>query len=400
MSDTITFAKNHRLNTNVIAATESNSIIDDLVADNIGEAVTNFHHSIPQFNQSPLVELSDLATHLGLARIWVKDESTRFDLKAFKVLGASYAIAKQIQRLALPAELPLKFATLKEFAQTKDIHVATATDGNHGRAVAWCAKMLGCKAHVFMPHGSSEFRLAAIAKYAEQAEITDLNYDQTVAMVNQLAQKNEWVLIQDTAWNGYEVIPADIKRGYFSLLTEFDSQCVDDWPTHVFLQAGVGSMAAAIAAYLVKHPKPTPHLIIVEPDKAPCFYDSMKINDGKPHLYDGEMDTIMAGLACGLPSKTAWDILNASSIGTIKCQDIISEQGMRLYAKPMGNDKAIISGESAAVTLGLLKTLMEQKRFAQIRQQIALNKQSKVLLFSTEGDTDPILYQNIIGTAL
>ena len=207
------------------------------------------------------------------------------------------------------------------------------------------AAKFGCDAYVYMPKGSSSNRLEAIANYATHAEITDDNYDQTVAKVSKLAEKNQWTLVQDTAWSGYESIPADIKRGYFTLMTEFELQQPKEWPTHVFLQAGVGSMAAAIAAYFVKHKNPTPKIILVEPEKAPCFFDSMKINDGKAHLYEDKMDTIMAGLACGLPSKTAWEILKDTALATIKCRDTVSVFGMRRAVEPCGDDPTFTSGE-------------------------------------------------------
>lgn len=396
LSRQIEFALNQQIDPKVTCGQVSHPVIDNLVKSDIANQVSQYHQSIPEFNPSPLFSLQNLATEIGVKDLWVKDESRRFDLKAFKILGASYAIGKQIQKLALPKTLPLDFKVLKEFARDNVIHVATATDGNHGRAVAWCASQLGCKAHVFMPKGSSQFRLDAINKHAEQAEITDLNYDQTVAMVSKLAAENNWTLIQDTAWQGYQEIPADIKRGYFSLMTEFETQLTNDWPTHIFLQAGVGSMAAAIAAYLVKHQNPTPKIIIVEPDKAPCFFDSMQINDGNAHLYNGDMNTIMAGLACGLPSTTAWEILKSTATGTLKCHDEISKTGMRRYAAPMDADPAIISGESAAVTLGSLESIMTRAEFQDIQQALLLDNQSKILLFSTEGDTDPQMYQSIV----
>lgn len=405
MEQLIDFAINHQYNQSVQLGKTPLSVIENLVGTDFAHEVNRFHQSIPGFKASPLIKLNKLADKLSVSEIWVKDESTRFDLKAFKVLGASYAIAKHIQAKALPSKLPLDFKKLKAFASNNNIHIATATDGNHGRAVAWCAHKLGCKAHVFMPKGSSQFRLDAIAQFAQQAEITELNYDNTVALVSRLAKENKWTLIQDTAWEGYEIIPADIKRGYFSLITEFEKQSPKDWPTHVFLQAGVGSMAAAIAAYFVKHKNPTPHIIVVEPEQAPCFFNSMKVNDGKAHLFDEEMNTIMAGLACGLPSTTAWQILKSTARATLKCHDKISAAGMRRYAQPVGGDKQLISGESAAVTLGALEYIMSLENIDRVGTQetrdfLKLDKQSKILLFSTEGDTDPKIYQSVINNEI
>ncbi|TQV88718.1 diaminopropionate ammonia-lyase [Aliikangiella coralliicola] len=385
--------------------------INQLISEQEIKQVIQFHQSLPGYQASPLIRLNNLASQLGVQQILVKDESERFDLKAFKMLGASYAMAKQlnqiISRSSRRGDYDDQVIDFRQIDAKRDVYQSaqfvTATDGNHGRAVAWCAQLFGCKSHVYMPSGSSITRLKAIQQYAENAEITEFNYDDTVKYASQLAKANQWILMQDTAWPGYEEIPQDIMRGYFSLVVEFERQC-KEWPTHVFLQAGVGSMAAAIAAYLFFHPKPTPKIILVEPEGAPCFYESMEIGDGKPHRYFGDpetgnLETIMAGLACGEPSSSAWAILSSICAAFIVCSDEVSMSGMKRYANPIADDPAIVSGESGAVTLGLVETLLKDPQHADVLSSLAIDSNARILLFSTEGDTDPDIYQQIINSA-
>ncbi len=357
--------------------------------------VSQFHQSIPNYKPTPLVSLNSLSKNLGVCKLLVKDESKRFNLNAFKMLGASYAMAKQLSK-SLDIETALQFREIVTHAkQYQNFTFATATDGNHGRAVAWAAQLFGCQSRVYMPKGSSINRLNAIKHFTPYAEITDVDYDQTVQRVAQLAKDKHWQLIQDTAWDGYTEIPDNIMRGYFSLIKEFERQSDNSWPTHVFLQAGVGSMAAAIAAYFCSHSKPTPKIIIVEPNNASCFFDSIMINDGKPHQ-SGSLKTLMAGLACGLPSKTAWQLLKETAFAFIKCDDEVTIDGMNRYAYPLPGDQKIISGESAAVTLGVLQALCNEETFLYEKQSLGISNQSIILLISTEGNTDPDTYRQLV----
>ncbi len=372
-------------------------VISELVNPELINQIIRFHQSIPDYQLTPLINLKELGKKLNIDKLFVKDESFRFELNAFKMLGCSYAMA-----ICLAEKLGLNQnqMTYPEIAKRKteyaDLVFVTATDGNHGRAVAWSAKLFGCHSQIYMPSGSSIARLDAIRKYTEHALITDMGYDDTVAFASQQAELNHWLLIQDTAWPGYREIPDNIMRGYFSLLLEFENQACGDWPTHIFLQAGVGSMAAAITAYLVAHKKKTPKIILVEPTGAPCFYQSMKINDGSPHRTQGELNTIMAGLACGEPSISAWEILSSACFAFIVCNDSISLKGMRRYAAPIGNDKKIVSGESGAVTLGLVETILADPTHAKLKLDLQIDKHSKILLLSTEGNTDPDFYSKVI----
>ncbi len=372
--------------------------INQLVAEDIPQQVFNFHRTIPSYQASSLLHLSGLAKQLSIADIAVKDESQRFGLKAFKGLGASYAMAQIIgDRLGISRKERLFELLIKRKKDYQDLEFATTTDGNHGKAVAWAAQAFGCQSHIFMPKGSSSHRVNAIKQFTPNVTVTNRNYDDTVATVTDLARQKNWTLIQDTAWQGYQQIPDNIMRGYFTLITEIENQHPEYWPTHVFLQAGVGSLAAAIAAYFVASKRPTPRFLLVEPYNADCFYLSMQKNDGKAHRRDGSLETIMAGLACGMPSITAWQILKNVTHAFVRCDDQLTKQGILRYANPIAKDPAIISGESAAVTLGVLLEIMQNSRFSTLKSELNLDQSSRVLLLSTEGDTDPSVYQEILS---
>ncbi len=364
----------------------------------VSKKIHDFHKSMPGYDPTPLIKLSCLAGELGVSEILVKDESKRFDLNAFKVLGASYAMAKVIASELNP---DLKNFTFKELSlhseKINKLTFVTATDGNHGRAVAWAADKFGCKAVVFMPKGSSKARLHAIRLLGAKASILDTNYDGAVKFAEKTAEKNNWILIQDTSWPGYEDIPKYIMQGYFTLLTEIMSQKKNTELTHVFVQAGVGSFAAAISAFLCNFSeKLKPIFVLVEAEGAPCFFKSMEAGDGKPHTVHGELKTIMAGLACGTPSQTAWKILKTTADAFAVCSDDVSRAGMRILGNPMGDDIRIISGESGAVTLGLIYCLLHDREYEDIKNKLHINADSKILLFSTEGDTDPRHYRKIV----
>ena len=394
------------LNPNFVETSSTSAPLNNRVEDDyllaltdprIVEQVSQFHQSIPGYSQTPLLKLPQLSQGLDINQIMVKDESQRFDLNAFKMLGASYAIAEILsQKLGL--KIPYTFQSIIEQSSNyQDLELVTTTDGNHGRAVAWCAKQFGCSARIYMPKNSSAIRLEAIKQYTPYAEITDLDYDATVTKVAQLAKTNNWQLVQDTAWDNYLKIPDNIMRGYFTLIKEFEKQAPNEWPSHVFLQAGVGSMAAALTAYFVAHNRPTPVIVLVEPNNAPCFFESIKINDGLPHQV-GNLNTLMAGLACGMPSKTAWQILSRYCYAFIKCDDGLTIKGMKRYARPVAKDPAIVSGESAAVTLGVLESILTDSQLVNIKDQLKLDENSAVLLISTEGDTDPNNYRKVLAS--
>jgi len=367
----------------------------------VAESVRRFHQSFPQYNPTPLVTLDNLARNLRVANIWIKDESYRFGLNAFKVLGASYAIACVIGGKLGIYEDNLSFdifnsAPIRE--KLTGTTFVTATDGNHGRAVAWAAQKLGVNAVAYMPQGSSRARFEAIKQYGAQTEIIKGNYDDAVHWAADQAQKNGWVLVQDTAWEGYEEIPTRIIQGYLTIMHEAFEQLGGKIPTHVFVQCGAGSLASAVQVYLVElFGMRRPRFIVVEPERASCFYESMSINDGNPHKISGDLNTIMAGLACGEPGMLAWKILHSCADVFVTCSDSVAIKGMRILANPLAGDDKVVSGESGAVTTGLLGCLVGDARYREIAEALKITQESKVLLISTEGDTDPDMYQKIVS---
>lgn len=375
-----------------------------IMAVNKAQKAKQFHESFPQYERTPLTSLSHLADYLSLDSIYVKDESYRFGLNAFKVLGGSFAIANYIAKKmnrdisTLPYSVLTSETLKKAFGQAT---FYTATDGNHGRGVAWAANKLSQKCVVYMPKGSSLTRLHNIQAEGAQASIEEGNYDECVRMAAaSCASAGDGVVIQDTAWEGYEEIPSYIMQGYATMAMEADEQLLSHGvkqPTHIFVQAGVGSLAGAVVGYFSsRFPKNTPKLIVVEADAADCLYRSAQTPDGSIAMVAGDMDTIMAGLACGEPNTISWDILRNHADAFVSCPDWVSVSGMRMAAAPLKGDTPITSGESGAVTLGLLSSLMTNPDCKDLKDALALNKQSKVLLFSTEGDTDPIRYRSIV----
>ncbi|MCH6265898.1 diaminopropionate ammonia-lyase [Neobacillus citreus] len=367
------------------------------------EKVRNFHKSFPEYKVTPLHSLDKLSKQLDVSHIWVKDESYRFGLNAFKVLGGSYAVGKYLAEKLNVDISELSFEKLRS-NEVKEklgsITFVTATDGNHGRGIAWAANQLGQKSVVLMPKGSSEIRLNNIQKEGAEAYITDLNYDDTVRLASQNAEENGWVLVQDTAWDGYEKIPTWIMQGYGTLLDEAVEQIAEagqDRPTHVFLQAGVGSFAGSMLGYLVeKFGEERPITVIVEPDKADCLYQSINVGDGKPHSVTGALNTIMAGLACGEPSTTSWGVLKDYAEIFVSCPDHVAARGMRILANPLGSDPQIVSGESGAVGMGLVSLMADHVALNEMKETLNLNKNSKILIISTEGDTDPDHYRKVV----
>jgi diaminopropionate ammonia-lyase len=364
-----------------------------------------FLQNFDNYSVTPLRSLAELASKLGIGGLYIKDESYRFGLNAFKVLGGAYAIGRYLaQRLETDIE-ELSFDKLKSTetrARLGDITFITATDGNHGRGVAWAAQQLGQKAVVYMPKGSSSSRKDAITATGAECYITEWNYDECVRVSAKLAEENGWVVVQDTAWEGYAEIPEWIMQGYSVLSSEIMEQlrdCGIEKPTHLFLQAGVGSFAGAVLGqYAAAFGPERPITTIVEPNKADCLYKSAEA--GKWQAVTGEMDTIMAGLACGEPNPVAWDILNSYAEMFISCPDDIAATGMRILGNPLAGDPAVISGESGAVTTGLVSAIMLEEGLAEVKRLLKLDEQSIVLVISTEGDTDPTHYRRVVWEGL
>jgi diaminopropionate ammonia-lyase len=377
------------------------SSIDKFTTAEIAK-VMDFHRSFAEYSPTPIRKLDGLANSLGLSGFYVKDESYRFGLNAFKVLGGLYAIGRYLaDRLGMDiADLSFEKLNSPDIRKKLgEVTFVTATDGNHGRGVAWAAAHLGQKSVVYMPKGSAEERLINIQREGAEASITDLNYDDAVRLAASKAKEYGWVVIQDTAWEGYIDIPLWIMQGYATMAMEAYQQLMEyrEKPTHVFLQAGVGSLAAAVQAVLVNvYPDAPPKVIIVEPNSADCIYRSFKANDGQAKFVGGDMSTIMAGLACGEPNIIGWEILKNYSQMGISCPDWVAARGMRILGNPIGNDARVVSGESGAVTTGIVSLLMTRPELADARNELGLDESSRVLVFSTEGDTDPRKYRSIV----
>lgn len=367
------------------------------------ESVRHLHRSMPNYKETPLVSLKGLAHALGVHSIYVKDESKRFGLNAFKGLGGVYAICRiACEELGLDIS-KTSFSELQEekyIQKLSGITFVTATDGNHGKGIAWAAAQLGCKAHVYMPRGSSEHRANAIREAgATEVVITELGYDDAVRYAKDMSIKYGWKLVQDTSWPGYENIPCWIIQGYTTMVYEAIMQMckLHQTPTHVFLQAGVGAMAGSVTGFLANYyGNERPNITIVEPVEVACIFESAQHKDGRPYPATGSGKTIMAGLNCGEPCTITWPILRDYADHYVACPDYVAARGMRLLAAPYAGDNQIVSGESGAVTLGALSMILDPCSEGSLRQQFGLNEDSVVLLINTEGDTDPVSYKEII----
>jgi len=344
--------------------------------------VADFHETIGN-KKTPLVKLPGLAKRLGIGSLLLKDESHRFGLNAFKALGVSYAMYRQIE----------KNPQIKTFC--------TATDGNHGRAVAWMARKLGRKALIYMPQGTVPTRVRAIEKEGAEVLLIDRGYDIAVKMANtRVDEANKksgnhfWSLIQDTAWDGYEEIPSDIMKGYWTQIHEITNQIGKEKIDVLFLQTGVGSWAASIIGYIMKEWQNPPACISVEPHSANCLFESIKT--GNRVSVENNETTTMAGLNCGSVSTLGWQILKNGLVGSISISDKLSEEAMMTLASPVSGDPVIISGESGASGLGALIGLCKTHEFNSFKEKICLNKTSTVLVINTEGDTDRSNYKRVV----
>ena len=367
------------------------------------QRVRHFHQSFPEYSVTPLVKLEVLAEELGVQSIYVKDESYRFGLNAFKVLGGSYAIAREIGRLLGLKEEELTLDRLlasdvKERLGT--LNFVTATDGNHGRGVAWTAQRLGHRAVVFMPKGTAAERLENIRRLGAEASITNVNYDDTVRLARAYAAEHKGIIVQDTSWEGYDEVPLHIMQGYTTMGSEIVEQLQSYGnikPTHVFLQAGVGAMAGAMAGFIADYYKERrPLITIVEPNQADCIYRTALANDGQLHTVGGALDSIMAGLCCGEPCSLGWRQLAAYADNFVAMPDRAAALGMRVLGSPMGSDAAVVAGESGAAGFGLAMAALWEQDLAELKRSLQLDAKSVILCISTEGATDVANYRRIM----
>lgn len=352
-----------------------------------------FHAAMPGYQPTPLLKLENLAKAGNVAGVYVKNEAPRFGLNAFKVLGSSYAISQTIcQKLGLSLD-EVGFAGLKR-QNLQNMVFATATDGNHGRGVAWVSRELGCPAHIYMPAGTEPERAEAIRAFGAAVTVTDLCYDDTAALAKAQAEQNGWTLVQDTSFPGYVEIPKLIIQGYATIAAEIAKQLPpDEAPTHIFLQAGVGSMAGGMLACLAQY-YPAAKFIILEPKNvACCLLAAEQQNDAAS--VPGVQQTIMAGLNCGTPCPLIMPLLREKAACFIGCPDYVAAHGMRLAARPTPGDEAYTAGESGAVGLGIAALLLSD-RLAQSRAKLGIDEGSRLLSLNTEGSMAPSVWRQIV----
>jgi diaminopropionate ammonia-lyase len=375
----------------------------EILPPELPRQIRRFHRQIPGYRMSPLKGLSNLAAKLGLGGIWVKDESARLDLQSFKVLGGSYAIYRVVRRMLGLEGQEVSFSDLTSGALRKklgNLTFAAATDGNHGRGVAWSASQMGFKSVIYVHRLTSPARIQAIERSGARVVVVDGNYDDAVRQVEQDARRNGWQVVSDTAWEGYEDIPRWVMQGYTTMLSEAQEQLAAQGlsrPTHIFVQAGVGSLAAAaIGFYAGLFGQDRPKSVVVEPTRAACLFRSAQVGDGQPYTVTGDLDTMMAGLACGEPNPIAWQILKDTADYFVACPDYVAAMGMRVYGVPLKGDPVIISGESGAVTLGALMYTMQLAGSQELREQLTLGPDAQVLLINSEGNTSPDDFRYVV----
>jgi len=355
--------------------------------------------SWPGYAATPLHALPGLAAGLGLAELRYKDESGRFGLGSFKALGGAYAVANVLRRAvqrarsgAGPTSRELLSGACADVIRATT--VTCATDGNHGRSVAWGAQLFGCRCVIFVHEHVSPGRREAIARYGAEVREVRGNYDDAVRHAAATAAAEGWTVVSDTSYPGYREIPLDVMHGYGVMAAEITQQWSDGAaPTHVFAQAGVGALAAAVCASFWLHwGARRPRFVVVEPAPADCVLRSLEA--GRPVAVGGALDTVMAGLACGEVSELAWEVLREGADVAIALDDEWALQAMRTLAAPTAGDPPIVAGETGAAGLA---ALLAAGAHAHVRAVLGLDAGSRVLLLGSEGDTDPKIYRRVVG---
>ncbi len=351
----------------------------------------------PGYATTPLHQLDGLAGEAGVAALHYKDEGPRFSLGSFKALGGAYAVAQLLRREIAGrkgGDLPSMEEILRGDHRdvVKDITVCCATDGNHGRSVAWGAQTFGCNCVIFIHATVSDGRKTAIEAYGAEVRRTTGNYDDSVREAQSTAEREGWFVVSDTSYPGYTEIPKDVMQGYELMAAEADEAMAEP-PTHILLQTGVGGMAAAVAAYFKRrYGDARPKIILADPVNSACWAET--IREGVPTAVHGDLDTLMAGLACGEISINAWEILRETCDAVVTVSDADAIALMKALAAPTSGDTPIVAGESAVAGLAALFTLMQSD---EDRSALDLGPNSRVLVFGTEADTDPVLYQQLVG---
>ncbi|HEX6143464.1 MAG TPA: diaminopropionate ammonia-lyase [Geminicoccaceae bacterium] len=328
----------------------------------------------PGYAPTPLRSLPGLASAIGIAALGYKDEGGRFGLASFKALGGAYAVAELVRE------------------RGAGLTVTCATDGNHGRSVAWGARTFGARAVIYIHATVSEGRKRAIEAYGAEVRRVPGNYDDSVRQAAEDAARHGWTVVSDTSYPGYTEIPKLVMQGYGVMAAEAIDQIAAP-PSHVFVQGGVGGLAAAVAMHLWwRYGRDRPRLVVVEPETAACLLASCEA--GRPAAVAGDLETVMAGLSCGEPSLLAWTVLERAAHAFMTVPDHAAEAVMRLLAEPTGDDPPVVAGESAVAGLaGAIAAVA----VPEVAARLALDRSSRVLVFGTEGATDPDLYRRIVG---
>ena len=359
--------KNYKFNKENILTQLPEKFIDEAI-----EAISSWGNYAP----TPLIKLNKLNDELKFKNIYYKDEDKRFDLKSFKALGGAFAV--------------YKIASKK-----KNITVSTATAGNHGRSVAWGAQRLGLKCKIFISEFVSESRAEAMRNLDAEVIRVKGNYDNSLKECIEQSNKNNWEIVQDVSWEGYKEVPKLIMAGYTIMVKEIIDEIDKNSITHVFLQAGVGGMAAAMIAGFAKLSKTIPQFIIIEPENADCVFQSIKNN--KPTTVDIKKETVMGGMSCGDVSSIAWEILKNSANYCLTIPDEAISTVVALLAEKRLSNEKIIGGECAVPGVIALIGSFNNKEYL---DKLELTEQSNILLFGCEGLTDDSMYQKLLGDGL
>ena len=351
---------------------DKNKILNSLSKKDIDEAyssISNWNNYTP----TPLIELNKLSKELNLSKIFYKDESKRFDLKSFKALGGAYAVEKITKG-------------------NKDIVVATATAGNHGRSVAWGARRLGLKCKIFISEFVSEARGQAMADLGADVIKVKGNYEKSLIECIKQSTDNNWQIVQDVAWKDYMLVPKFTMAGYTVMMKEIFDQIKNDQITHIILQAGVGGMAGAMVAGIARYLENVPEIIVVEPDSAACVMESIKT--GKIEKINIQRESLMGGMSCGEVSLVPWEILKNSVKFCISLPDDDIAITMKLLGNSSFSKEKVIAGENSAPgVISLITSCVDEK----IKERLKLNSKSNVLVIGCEGDTDKEMYQKLIN---
>jgi diaminopropionate ammonia-lyase len=351
----------------------------------------------PEYRSTPLHSLDNLAADIGVEKIWYKDESQRFHLKSFKALGGAYAVALQLQahvKKAIGVKPGVQDLLDRKYdSVVNQLTISSATDGNHGRSVAWGCQMFGCQCVIYIHRNVSAGRKQAIEAFGATVIRVAGNYDHSVKQADAVAGLHGRIIVSDTSYEGYMDIPKDVAIGYTILLSESVEQMNAEIPTHVFIQGGVGGLPSAVCAYFWElWGEQRPRFIVVEPENANCLQTSARA--GNPVIIEGDLDTLMAGLACGEVSVLAWEILSIGANDFLTVNEESVPLTMKLLAQGFDGDPAIEAGESAVAGLAALITARHSQ---QVSELLGLDESSRIYILGTEGATDPDLYAQLIA---